>query len=286
VNISASYYAGGSVVDCPVRWRVRTFPYSWSVNGWNGYYLSSDNRYSRSMKGADRNTIDEEGRLNDQGVAKLTLQPDATFGANPTKYVVEATVTDVDEQTVSDSRSVLALPPFVLALKTKRYITHGSTINASIAAIDVKEKALAGQKVNIALKKKTWNHFLQETDFARSEPKYITEENVTLIEEREITTGSSPVEVVFKDREPGVYIIDLSSTDKLGRLQTLQLDLFIAGDKSVVWKKSEQNIFETVTDKDSYVPGDRATIILKSPYQNALALAVVENPTPYRIISG
>ncbi|NLE00720.1 MAG: hypothetical protein GX640_12700, partial [Fibrobacter sp.] len=278
VNVSASYYAGGSVVDCPVRWRVQAFPYSWSVNGWKGYYLSSDNRFSRSMSSAHRNTIDEEGRLNDQGIDKLIIKADAALGGNPTKYVVEATVTDVDEQTVTDSKSTISLPPFVLALKADRYISQGSTISASLAAIDVHEKALSGQKVTVALKKKTWNHFLQETDFARSEPKYITEENVTVIEEREVTTGASPVDIVFKNRDPGVYIIDLSSKDKLGRLQTLQLDLFLAGDKSVVWKKSEQDVFETVTDKAAYVPGDRATIIIKSPYQNAMALAVVEKP--------
>lgn len=278
VNLTASYYAGGTVVDCPVRWRVLAYPYSWSLTGWNGYYLSSDRRYSRSIRTSDRRSIDEEGRTDENGGAELSVQSDASLGGNPTKYIVEATVTDVDEQTVTNYKNVVALPPFVLALKADRHISEGSTIKAKLAAVDIHEKAIAGQKVTVTLKKKTWHHYLQETDFAKSDPKYITEENVTVVEQREVTTGSSPLELVFKDREPGVYIIDLSSHDKLGRLQTLQLDLFLAGDQPVVWKKSKQKVFETVTDKSAYVPGDQASIVLKSPYQNALALAVVERP--------
>ena len=278
VGLTASYYAGGRVIDRPVRWRVMTFPYSWSLNGWDDYFLSSDSRYSRSLRTSDRNTIDEENRTDEKGSTQLTIKPDVALGANPTRYVIEATVTDVDEQTVTDSRSVIALPSFILALKTDRYIPHDSTIKASLAAVDINEKALSGQKVTVTLKKKTWHHYLQETDFAKSEPKYITEENITDIEQREIVTDSVPVNITFKDCDPGVYIIDLSSKDKQGRIQTLQVDLFIGGDKSVVWKKSEQKIFKTVTDKDSYVPGDRAEIMLQSPYQNALALAVVEMP--------
>ncbi len=278
MGLTASYYAGGRVIDCPVKWRVVTFPYSWHLSGWDGYCLSSDSRYSHSLSTSDRHSMDEENRTDENGAAKLTIQADAALGGNPTKYMVEATVTDVDEQTVTDVRSIVALPPFVLALKTDRYVTNGSDIKAQLAAVDVNEKAIAGQKVTVTLKKMTWHHYLQETDFARSEPEYITKENVTVIEEREITTAREPVEVVFENHEPGVYILDLSSKDKLGRLQTLQVDMFLAGDKPVVWEKSEQKVFETVTDKDAYVPGDRAQIILKSPYQSAMALAVTEMP--------
>ncbi len=278
INLTASYYAGGVVIDCPVRWRVQAYPYSWTPRGWDGYFLSSDSRYSRSMRVFERHTIDEEGRTDDQGAARLTIQSDDALGGNPAKYVVEATVTDVDEQTVTNVCNVVALPPFVLAITTDRYVPRGSTIKASLAAIGVDDNAVAGQKVSVTLKKKTWHHYLQETDFARSEPQYITEENVSIIEKREVITKSEPLTVTFDDQAPGVYVIELNSRDKLGRLQTLQLDLFLAGDRAVSWKKSEQNVFETVTDKDAYEPGDRANIILKSPYQQALALAVVERP--------
>ena len=278
-NLTASYYAGGKVIDCRTEWKVRTFPYTWSLKGWENYALSSDSRYSNSRSSTDQGTITEEMQTDDEGSARLVIQPDASLGANPAKYVIEATVTDVDQQTVTDVSSVVALPPFVLALKTDRYVTNSSSIKAQLAALSsVTAKPLAGQEVKVALKKMSWHSYLQETDFARSEPRYITDENISLVEERTITTGAKPLELHFRDQEPGVYIIELNATDKLGRLQTLKLDLFLAGKKAVVWQKSQQKVFETVTDKDAYVPGDVARIILKSPYQHGSALAVVEKP--------
>jgi uncharacterized protein YfaS (alpha-2-macroglobulin family) len=61
-------------------------------------------------------------------------------------------------------------------------------------------------------------------------------------------------------------------------LQTVKVDLFLAGDKALAWQKPEQMVFETAPDKTSYQPGEIAHIVLKSPYQNALALAVTEMP--------
>jgi len=66
--------------------------------------------------------------------------------------------------------------------------------------------------------------------------------------------------------------------DRLGRLQTVKIDLYLAGGEQQSWKKAEQNVFETVMDRNSYEPGQQAKILLKSPYKKALALAVTEMP--------
>lgn len=278
MNLTASYYAGGKVIDCPVQWRVNAYPYTWQVDGWDDYLLSSDSRYGTGGEGVRRGAFDKDGTTDEEGFASVVVQPNVSPTANPVKYVIEGTVTDVDEQTVTDSRGIVALPPFVLGLKTQRYVRSGSTISAQLAAIGIDGKAAAGHKATVSLKKLSWSSFLQETDFARSKPRYITQKRSTVVEEREITTGKEPLMLTYTDREPGVYVFDISATDKLGRLQTLRVDLFLAGDRPVTWQKAEQSVFATSCDKDAYVPGDRATVLLRSPYQNARALAVVELP--------
>jgi len=278
-NLTASYYAGGRVADCRAEWKVRIFPYTWQFDGWDQYALSSDSRFGGSVSSTDFGTVNEEMKTDDEGSARLVLKPATAPGGNPARYVIEATVTDVDEQTVTDVHSVIALPSFVLALKTDRYVTGSSTVSAKVAAVScVSGKPIAGQKVKVTLKKMTWHSYLQETDFARGEPRYITEENVSVVDEKTVTTEAQPLDLNWQDRDPGVYIIELSSNDKLGRQQTLKIDLFLAGKKPVVWQKSRQSVFEAVTDKTEYNPGDVARIILKSPYQNGAALAVVEYP--------
>lgn len=278
VKAIASYYAGGKVVEADVSWRINSYPYTWGLTKWNDYITSSDSRYSTNERTTERTALDFHNKTDDNGAATATIQPTDVIGGNPRKYIVEATVTDVDQQTVTDTRQILSLPAFILGLKTNRYVTSGSTISASLAAIGIDEKPVTNQKVHVALKKMAWNSYLQESDFARGEPQYITEEEISVVEERDILTENTPSELTFSHLEPGVYIFDITSNDKLGRQQSLKVDLFLAGNKAVTWKKDEQNIFETVPDKGSYIAGEKAEILLKSPFQSGMALACLEAP--------
>ena len=48
------------------------------------------------------------------------------------------------------------------------------------------------------------------------------------------------------------------------------------------WRKPKANVFESTADKIEYNPGDKAAIILKSPFQKARALAILEGPIKNR----
>jgi len=280
VRAAASYYAGGRVVDQDISWKVTSFPYDHRPRGFANYILSSDGRYGAVTSQRRQGVFEEKGKTDENGSASVTLNPQASMAGNPTRYLVEATVTDADRQTVSARHTVVALPPFILGVRTNRHITSGSTISARIAAIGVNDSLVAGQKVNVELKRVTWTSYLTDSDFSRGRPKYITDEAVDLIAEKSIVTGADPIQVEFKDQQPGVYILELSSRDRLGRLQTVKVDLYLAGNEqqAQTWKRAEQSLFETVSDRNTYEPGQQAKILLKSPYRNALALAIVERP--------
>jgi hypothetical protein len=279
VRAAASYYAGGRVVDQDIRWRVTSFPYDHTPRGFADYILSSDGRYGAVTAARRESVFEESGKTDENGSARVTLNPQAATAGNPTRYVVEATVTDADRQTVSARHSVIALPPFILGVNATRHITSGSTIAARVIAIGVNDSLIAGQRVNVSLKRVTWTSYLADSDFSQGRPRYITDESVDLIEERTILTGTSPVALEFRDQQPGVYILELSSRDRLGRLQSVKIDLFLAGSGPHVWKRAERNVFETVPCRDSYEAGQNAQILIKSPYSQGLALAVVELPT-------
>jgi len=279
VRATATYYAGGRVVDRDVAWKVTSYPYDHKPRGFANYILSSDSRYGASQEPSRSSVLEENGKTDGNGSASLTLNPQAATAGNPTKYVVEATVTDADMQTVSARHTVIALPPFILGIRANRHITNGNTISAKIAAIGVKDSLITGQKVNVELKRVTWASYLTDSDFSSGKPKYMTNESVDLVEEREVVTGANPTAIEFKNQKPGVYILALSSRDRLGRLQTVKIDLYLAGgEQQQAWKKAEQSVFETVMDRNSYEPGQQAKVLLKSPYKKALALAVTEMP--------
>ena len=278
VRLAATYYAGGKVTGQPAAWSVVSYPYSYVPEVAAGYIMSTDNRYGAVEEERSQGVIEEKDVTDDAGQATIVVNPQSATKGNARRYVCEATVTDADEQTVSNRHVFLALPPFALGLKVERHITGTSSIKAKIVAVGIAGKFEAGHSVTVQLKKMSWTSYLQETDFSQGKPKYLTQEATDQVGERTVTTAATPVEVEFAGQEPGVFILEVNARDRLGRLQSVKADLFLAGNKPVTWKKADQLLFETVADKASYQPGQQAKILLKSPYQRAMALAVIEKP--------
>ena len=100
--------------------------------------------------------------------------------------------------------------------------------------------------------------------------------------ERTLVSTAEPMALEFPVEQSGVYVVEIAAQDKLGRLQKVVTDLYVAGDTPVAWKQPKANVFETSLDKDSYIPGEEANLLLKSPFQNARALIIVEAPSENR----
>lgn len=278
IKLNAAYYAGGKVAGQNVAWRVTAYPFAYRPEGLSGYILSTDNRYGGVEEESRQGAQEQSDVTDDNGQSVLAVNPQSAVGGNPRKYVIEATVTDVDEQTVSQRFSFTALPPFLLGFKAERHVTGSSSIKAEVMAMGVGGAFEAGHRVSVQLRKMSWISYLQETDFSRGKPKYRTEESSDLVAEKTVTTGKSPVPVEFAGREPGVYLLELTARDRLGRVQTVKADIYLAGDRPVTWKRSDPHRFETVPDRTAYQPGQEARILLKSPFQKGVALGVIERP--------
>lgn len=278
IKLNASYYAGGKVAGQNVAWRVTSYPHAYRPEGLSGYILSTDNRYGGVEEERQQGAQEQSDVTDDNGQSVLAVNPQSATGGNPRKYVIEAMVTDVDEQTVSQRFSFTALPPFMLGFKAERHVTGSSAIKAEVIAMGVSGAFEAGHRVSVQLKKMSWISYLQETDFSRGKPRYRTQETSDLVAEKTVTTGKSPAPVEFAGQEPGVYVLEVTARDRLGRVQTVKADIYLAGSKPVTWKRSDPYRFETVPDKVSYRPGQEARILLKSPFQKGTALAVIERP--------
>jgi len=117
VKLAATYYAGGVVSKRPVHWRVTQFPYDWHLTPRPGFFYSTDARFSGLGDFASTPVLERDGTTDDQGAASLELNPGIEPTAQPRTYVVEATVTGDDDQTVTSTQQVAALPPFAIGIK-------------------------------------------------------------------------------------------------------------------------------------------------------------------------
>lgn len=281
VDLTASYYAGGKVSGQPVTWRITEFPFAYVPQGRQGYLFSSDSRYNRRTRYSEsRGGNTRFGTTDDEGNLSVNVDPSLLGDTMPKQYIVEATVTGADEQTVTATGEILCLPPFILGLKAERFVKKGLEIPYSFVALDVKNDPVDKLPVKVKLIKREWRAYFVESDLSTSAPKYRTESVDTVISESVVTNTSKEFASTFKVSKSGIYLIELEAHDKLGRIQSVMADIYVAGDEAVTWDKPIEDVLDVVLDKPSgYVPGEKASLLVRSPFPEGRLLVIVEKPT-------
>ena len=278
VSLTAAYYAGGKVSGRPVQWRVTQFPYTWSPKQREGFFYSSDGRFSGTGQFQSSPKLEKQDTTDDSGAASLVINPAIEPTSQPRSYTVEATVTGADDQTVTNTRHVLALPPFVLGLKVPRYLEKARTIEPEIIVVGPDGSLLAGTEVKVRLLNRQWHSHLRASDFSEGVARYVTDVVDEKVSETSVVSSTEPVKADLPIGGAGVYIVELEAHDRLNRAQVVAVDLYAGGEQPVTWAKPVTRVFEVASDKETYDPGDTAALVLKSPYQEARALVVVEAP--------
>src|SRR5262249_26370516 len=138
---------------------------------------------------------------------------------------------------------------------------------------------IAGQDLTVRLLKRRWNSQLQAGDFTQGSAKYVTETVDEPVSETKIVSGEEPSDLELPLSGAGVYIVEVQARDRVGRTQTVSVDLFADEGTPVTWSRPPSKVFKVTTEKKDYAAGESATLVLESPFQTAEALAVVELPT-------
>jgi uncharacterized protein YfaS (alpha-2-macroglobulin family) len=280
VSLSARYYAGGKVSGRPVHWSVTRSPLTWTPGKARpGFVYSSDARYSRSTGSSSTSRTSEGGVTDADGSATLELDPSGEGDARPRLYTVEATVTGADDQTVSSTARVRALPPFVLALKAPRYLEQAGEIPVEVLVVGADGEPVVGKTMTVRLKKREWHSHLREGDFAAGEARWVTDSVDTEVHVREASSTKDPLKLALPADGAGVYLVEVEAADEQGRVQVVTLDLYAGGDKPVSWKKPESKILKVRRDQPSYAPGETARLVAETPFQTGHLMVVVEEPT-------
>jgi len=278
VKLSASYYAGGKVGGQAVEWRVTQYPYVWTPMKREGFLYSSDGRFSRAERFQASPRLEKQDTTDENGSASIMLDPAVELTAQPRTYVVEATVTGADDQTVTASKSIVALPAFVLGLKVPRYIERAREITPEIIVVGPDDALLADKEITVRLLRREWHSALKAGDFSEGTARYVTDVVDEKVSEITVKSKAEPVKVTFPVSRAGVYIVELEAHDRLDRAQVVRVDLYAGGDQRVAWAKPVTRVFTVTPDRAKYDPGMTASLILQSPFQKARALAIVETP--------
>ncbi len=278
VDLIARYFAGGLAADRPVKWRAAQFPYVFAPPGREGFLFSTDARFSGEGKFKSSAVLEHDQRTDAGGAARMSFDTTIEPTAQPRRYSIEATVTGDDGIEVRNVQNVIAVPPFVLGVKTPRYVERPGVVAPELIAINGKGETVEGLEMTLRFLKRNWISTLQASDFAQGAAKYVTQTQDETLIERKVTSAKEAQKIELQTKDAGVYIVQLEAYDRIGRRQQVSVDFFVGGDTPVTFQRAPATTATITLDKEKYAPGETATLLVQSPFQNARALAIVEQP--------
>ncbi len=278
VSLTARYYAGGALDSRPVSWRVTQHPAVWQIQSLPGFRFAVDEQFSSRPGLRENEIVNIVTKTDANGASEITVDPLEEPSLAPRNYVIEATLTGVDGQSVTAVKQIAGRPPFMLGIKSPRILNKGDSITSQVVLLGPENTPEPGHELTVRLIRRSWHTALKAGNYGAGDLKYETHVVETPITTKTKVSGDKPVDVTFSVSEAGVYIVELSARDKVGRAQRVAMDVFVQGPTPVTWERAPERGFTLRTDKTVYEPGDTARLLIESPFQTAEALAVVESP--------
>ena len=266
-SVTAAYYAGGSLQNAPVNWRVWATKANYvppnadeySFGEWNPWWRHFDN----SNEGRQENL---NGKTDGAGEHHLAIHFESVNPIAPMTVTAEATVEDVNRQAWTTSEKLLVHPSSLyIGLKSaKNFYDAGDEIKIESLVVDVEGRAISGVEAQIKMvrlssvwKKGKWTQtFLDPVDCV-------------------VTSAAEAKVCVFKPEVGGRYLVEATVEDDLGRKNETKTRLWISGGDTPPSRNVDQDKLTLVPEQEEYQPGDTARFLLESPFYPAEGLLTI-----------
>jgi uncharacterized protein YfaS (alpha-2-macroglobulin family) len=282
-----TYYFGGPVADAAARWNVLSadyyFTYQCPLGETCPWYDWTDIDWD-AMAGMDMYPAGEliasgEGRTDANGRFTFSVPADVTKQGRSQTYTIEASVTDINNQEVSNrTTAIVHQGEFYVGLAPRGYVSEaGQDKQIDILTADWDSQPVAGVPLTVIFYDHRWYSVRQKDEsgfyfwnwISQDIPVYTTT----------VTTGDDGKAVAtFAPAKAGLYRVRAIGRDS--REHEIRSSTYFwawGGAGYVTWRQDNNNRITLVADKKEYEVGDTAEILVSSPYSGTVqALVTVE----------
>jgi uncharacterized protein YfaS (alpha-2-macroglobulin family) len=190
---------------------------------------------------------------------------------------VQATVTDVNRQSVSSSSSVLVHPAsFYLGAKAEGsewFWKAGTPVTLRVIAVRPSGERVSEVRVSGVIERREWHQVRREREgYGELVGEWVTD----TVARCAVTTAGDPAPCRFTPPLGGSYTVRLSAQDERGRTAVTSFFRWAAGTGWVPWSDETQFKMDVIPDRTRYTAGDTATVLFASPFTGAEAWVTVE----------
>lgn len=282
VNVSAKYYAGGGLPDTEVKWEVTSTPANFTPPNRSDFTFGTWRAWWRDSDSSSDETNREEftGRTDASGKHHLRIDFDAVNPPRATSVTAEASVQDVNRQTLNATTTMLVHPAdLYVGLRSQRtFVQQGEPLDVEAIVTDLDGKAVANRSIRMRAVLLDWVYEKGEYKQKETNPQECT-----------IVSATDVVKCVFNPKEGGAYRVTASIMDERERRNESELTLWVAGGKRQQSQRDvKQETIELIPDRKGYKAGDVAELLVQAPFYPAegvltLRRSGIVNTTRFRM---
>jgi uncharacterized protein YfaS (alpha-2-macroglobulin family) len=277
--VTGRYLFGAPMGPRPIKWAFTRSPITtappavrdkfpedrWEFVGWR----------ERLHGSAPEEVSRDEATLAKSGELALALTPQADAGV-PYLYTLEGDIEDVSRQHIANRASILVHPAswYIGFRRSSYFVQQKSGLQTEIVTVAPDGQVATGVTVEVKLTQIQWNSVRRSEGNGfytwESERKEVPAGSWT------VTSAGEPVPLSVTLPNGGYFILEATARDTNKRYAVTRTSFYALGDGYTAWARFDHNRIELVPERRTYKPGETATIMIQSPWEQATALVTTE----------
>lgn len=267
-SVDAQYYFGAPAGNVDATWTITAKPAHFYLPGYQTGLLNTS-WYSTSEPWTDLGTAEErKGKTDAQGKLSIPL-PAIPASEEAQTVTLEVGVQDESGFPISARSELLVHPAdFYIGLKSDSWIGRSNeAMGFDVITTDWAKNPSGDHALVAEFKQVTWQRETSQFGYPIYTPVY------TPVSGSSLATGpEGRARLSFTPPNAGTFMLDVSGSGARS-----QIMIWVGGPGSAAWPQLDDNKMQLTAGKDSYKPGDTATVFIPNPFaEDSLALVTVE----------
>jgi hypothetical protein len=275
----SNYLFGAPLQGGKIKYYITRQKTDFIPKGWENFSFGRQWFWPEESPEVDSSVLEKDLTLSATGGSEQILKVDENL-PYPMEYRVDAGVTDVSNLSVANSQTLIALPDKrLIGLRTDYVGDAGKDFPVEVIVTDPEGKA-SGDRVRLELQEIKYTSVTKVSEGGLTPQNQIEYKTVATTE---VNTNDKAVTATLKPSQAGSYRIRANFPN--GKEETAtDIQIWINGSQSIYWgDRYDNNRLSLQLDKETYKPGDTATVLIQSPYPEAeLYFSVIRNNTIYK----
>lgn len=271
--VDGSYFFGGKLTSADVRWTLRYFRSRFYPVGFDSFHFLDDDEEDEAKP------LTQRGEAQITGGQPVTIKPELpTPELSPFSGVLTAEITDLNQQTVSTSTEFTReASDFYLGIARpeERVVRAGDEVGIPVAAVRPDGQPLPDPvDITIRIDKHRFNVVrVLGAGGAMTFRRDLVKE--PLLEEKAKTvpvtmtldtwSAGDLASLRFKTATTGHHQVTVTARDSGGRKVSSSTSFYVYGKEDTVWDYSNPAAVTLIPDKESYLPGETARVLVQTP---------------------